>query len=67
MADLAYGMSASPPAVPYAGNFVPQEPPLLGRIVIELSQPEVASGYSYDMPAPTQTFDQAEVTGNDLA
>ena len=37
VADLAYGMSASPPAVPYAENFKPQEPSLLGRIVIELS------------------------------
>ncbi|KAF5933113.1 hypothetical protein HYC85_029284 [Camellia sinensis] len=67
VADLAYGMSASPPAAPYAGNFVPQEPPLLGRIVIELSQPEVASGYSHDMPAPTQTLDQAEARGKDKA
>ncbi|KAF5932181.1 hypothetical protein HYC85_028352 [Camellia sinensis] len=45
VADLAYGMSASPPAAPYAGSLVPQEPPLLGRIVIELSQPEMASSY----------------------
>ncbi|KAF5932393.1 hypothetical protein HYC85_028564 [Camellia sinensis] len=67
VADLAYGMSASPPAAPYAGNFVPQEPPLLGRIVIELSQPEVTSGYSHDMPAPTQTLDQAEARGKDKA
>ncbi|KAF5934435.1 hypothetical protein HYC85_030606 [Camellia sinensis] len=67
VADLAYGMSASPPAAPYAGNFVPQEPPLLGRIVIELSQPEVASSYSHDMPAPTQTLDQAEAKEKDKA
>ncbi|KAF5932435.1 hypothetical protein HYC85_028606 [Camellia sinensis] len=67
VADLAYGMSASPPAAPYAGSFVPQEPPLLGRIVIELSQPEVASSYSRDMPAPTQTLDQAEARGKDKA
>ncbi|GMP76878.1 hypothetical protein CsSME_00033361 [Camellia sinensis var. sinensis] len=67
MADLAYGMSASPPAAPYAGNFVPQEPPLLGRIVIELSQPEVASGYSHDMSGPTPTLDQAEAKGKDKA
>ncbi|KAF5933090.1 hypothetical protein HYC85_029261 [Camellia sinensis] len=67
VADLAYGMSASPPAAPYAGNFVPQEPPLLGRIVIELSQPEVASGYSHDMPASTPTLDQAEARGKDKA
>ncbi|KAF5933099.1 hypothetical protein HYC85_029270 [Camellia sinensis] len=67
VADLAYGMSASPPAAPYAGNFVPQEPSLLGRIVIELSQPEVASGYSHDMPTPTQTLDQAEARGKDKA
>ena len=73
MADLAYGMSASPPAAPYAGNFIPQEPPLLGRIVIELSQPEVASSYSHDMSATTglrsevatQTLDQAEAGGKD--
>ncbi|KAF5932877.1 hypothetical protein HYC85_029048 [Camellia sinensis] len=67
VADLAYGMSASPPAAPYAGNFVPQEPPLLGRIVIELSQPEVASGYSRDMPVSTPTLDQAEAKGKDKA
>ncbi|KAF5934223.1 hypothetical protein HYC85_030394 [Camellia sinensis] len=65
VADLAYGKSASPPAAPYAGNFIPQEPPLLGRIVIELSQPEVASSCSHDMPAPTQTLDQAEARGKD--
>ena len=29
VADLAYGMSAPPPNAPYAGNFIPQEPPLL--------------------------------------
>ncbi|KAF5934179.1 hypothetical protein HYC85_030350 [Camellia sinensis] len=67
VADLAYGMSASPPAAPYVGNFIPQEPPLLGRIVIELSQPEVASSYSRDIPAPTQTLDQAEAKGKDKA
>ncbi|KAF5932937.1 hypothetical protein HYC85_029108 [Camellia sinensis] len=60
-------MSTSPPAAPYAGNFVPQEPPLLGRIVIELSQPEVASSYSRDMPALTQTLDQVEARGKDKA
>ena len=67
VADLAYGISASPPAAPYAGNFVPQEPPLLGRIVIELSQPEVASGYSHDMSGTTPTLDQAEAKGKDKA
>ena len=30
VADLAYGMSASPPTASYAGNFMPQEPQLLG-------------------------------------
>ena len=68
VADLAYGMSASPPAAPCAGNFIPQEPPLLGWIVIELSQPEVASSYSHDMSATTglrsevatPTLDQSE-------
>ncbi|KAF5933893.1 hypothetical protein HYC85_030064 [Camellia sinensis] len=63
VADLAYGMSASPPVAPYAGSFVPQEPPLLGRIVIELSQPEMASSYGNDMPTSTQTLDQAEARG----
>ncbi|KAF5932664.1 hypothetical protein HYC85_028835 [Camellia sinensis] len=60
-------MSASPPAAPYAGNFIPQEPPLLGQIVIELNQPEVASSYNRDIPAPTQTLDQAEARGKDKA
>ncbi|GMP27776.1 hypothetical protein CsSME_00003618 [Camellia sinensis var. sinensis] len=71
VADLVYGMSASPPTTPYAGNFIPQEPPLLGRIVIELSQPEVASSYSNDVSATTglrsdvatQTLDQGEARG----
>ena len=65
VADLAYGMSASPPAAPYAGSFVPQEPPLLGRIVIELSQPEMASSYGNDISTSTQTLDQAEARGKD--
>lgn len=71
VADLAYGMSASPPAAPYVGNFVPREPPLLGLIVIELSQQEVASSYSNDVSTTigfrsdvvTQTLDQAEARG----
>ena len=71
VADLVYGMSALLPATSYAGNFVPQEPPLLGRIVIELSQPEVASSYSNDVSTTTgfcsdvvtQTLDQAEARG----
>ena len=71
VADLAYGMSASPPAAPYAENFIPQKPPLLGRIVIELSQPEVASSYSNDLSATTglrsdavtQPPDQADARG----
>ncbi|GMP99647.1 hypothetical protein CsSME_00047042 [Camellia sinensis var. sinensis] len=67
VADLAYGMSASPPAAPYVGSFVPQEPPLLGRIVIKLSQPEMASSYGNDISAPTQTLDQAEARGKDKA
>ena len=53
VADLAYGMSASPLAAPYARNSIPQEPPLLGRIVIELSQREVASSYSNDVSTTT--------------
>ncbi|KAF5932596.1 hypothetical protein HYC85_028767 [Camellia sinensis] len=65
VADLAYGMSASPPAAPYAGSFVPQEPPLLGRIVIELSQPEMAPSYGNAISTPTQTLDQAEARGKD--
>lgn len=63
VADLAYGMSASPPTTSFAGNFVPQEPLLLGRIVIELSQPEVVSSYGNDMSTATQTLDQAEARG----
>lgn len=63
MADLAYGMSASPPAAPYVENFIPQEPPLLGRIVIELRQPEVASNYNNDVSTSTQTLNQDEVRG----
>ncbi|KAF5933144.1 hypothetical protein HYC85_029315 [Camellia sinensis] len=63
--DLAYGMSASPPAAPYTGSFVPQEPPLLGRIVIELSQPEMASSYGNNMPTSTQILDRAEARGKD--
>ena len=53
VADLAYGMSVSPPAAPYAGGFIPQEPPLLGRIVIELSQPEMASNHNNDVSTST--------------
>ncbi|KAL7171472.1 hypothetical protein ACSBR2_036179 [Camellia fascicularis] len=63
VADLAYGMLALPPAAPYAGSFVPQEPPLLGRIVIELNQPELASNNG--ISSPTQTLDQVEARGKD--
>ena len=73
VADLAYGMSASPPTTSYAGSFMPQEPPLLGRIVIELSQPEAVSNSGNDMSTTTrlhsdqatQTVHQAEASGTD--
>lgn len=69
--DLAYGMSVPPPIASYAGNFMPQEPPLLGRIVIELSQPEAVSSSGNDMSTTTglrtevatQTTHQAEASG----
>ena len=32
VADLAYGMSASPPTVPYARNFIPEEPRYWGGL-----------------------------------
>lgn len=35
----------------------------MGRIVIELSQPEVVSSYRNDMSTSTQALDQAEVRG----
>ena len=71
VADLACGMSVPPPNSLYAGNFIPQEPPLLGRIVIELSQPEAVSSSGNDMSTTaglrtgqaTQTFHQAEASG----
>ncbi|KAF5934616.1 hypothetical protein HYC85_030787 [Camellia sinensis] len=71
VADLAYGMSAPPPTASYVGNFMPQEPPLLGRIVIELSQPKAVSNSSNDVltttglrtKATTQTSHQAEASG----
>ncbi|GMP36124.1 hypothetical protein CsSME_00008340 [Camellia sinensis var. sinensis] len=64
-------MSVSPPTTSYAKNFIPQEPPLLGRIVIELSQPEAVSSYSNDVSTTTgfrsdiatQTLDQVEARG----
>ena len=70
VADLAYGMSAPPPTTSYAGNFIPEEPPLLGRIVIELSQPEAIPSSDNGMSTTTglrsdvviQTFYQAEAS-----
>ncbi|KAF5933759.1 hypothetical protein HYC85_029930 [Camellia sinensis] len=73
MADLAYGMSAPPPTASYVGNFMLEEPPLLGRIMIELSQPEAIPSSGNGMSTTTglrsdiatQTFHQAEASGKD--
>ncbi|KAF5932868.1 hypothetical protein HYC85_029039 [Camellia sinensis] len=71
VADLACGMSVPPPNASHAGNFIPQEPPLLGRIVIELSQPEAIPSSDNGMSTTTglrsdvatQTFYPAEASG----
>ncbi|KAL7260055.1 hypothetical protein ACSBR1_005839 [Camellia fascicularis] len=71
VADLTYGMSASPSTTLYVGNFMSQEPPLLGRIVIEFSQHEAASSFGTDMSTAaglctgqaTQTSHQAAASG----
>ncbi|KAF5932555.1 hypothetical protein HYC85_028726 [Camellia sinensis] len=68
--DLAFGMSAPPSTMSHARNFTPEEPPLLGRIVIELSQPDAIPSMGSDMSTTTrlrtdvvtQTFDQAEAS-----
>ncbi|THG07391.1 hypothetical protein TEA_013110 [Camellia sinensis var. sinensis] len=70
VADLAFGLSAPPSTTSYAGNFMPEEPPLLGRIVIELSKPEAIPSLGNDISTitglctdvATQTFDQAKAS-----
>ncbi|KAF5933752.1 hypothetical protein HYC85_029923 [Camellia sinensis] len=44
---------APPSTASYAENFMPEDPPLLGRIVIELSQPEAAPNLGNDVSATT--------------
>ncbi|GMP98065.1 hypothetical protein CsSME_00046090 [Camellia sinensis var. sinensis] len=71
VADLAFGISAPPSTTSHAKNFMPEDPPLLGQIIIELSQPEAIPNLGNDVSATTrlctdvatQTFGQAEVSG----
>ena len=37
----------------------------MGRIVIALNQPELATNYGNDISTSTQTLDQAEARGKD--
>ncbi|GMP69098.1 hypothetical protein CsSME_00028490 [Camellia sinensis var. sinensis] len=57
VADLACGMSALPPTTSYAGNFILEEPPLLGSGNVM----STTTGLHSDVA--TQTFYQAEANG----